>query len=391
MRSKRKFLFYGLVICFQLLLAEGILQGYYRLTAGDWLFNRVGLPIFEQDDHRYYRVKSNLNFRHATNEFEVYYFTDENGLRSDEERSAIKPAKDPDVYRILFTGPSFAFGIAGNYEDIYVTRIAEQLSLENKRVEVINLGTPGQPPGYQLCWIRDAAASFAPDMVVQTVYGDPALLATECSQPSKPFVFVDGYLIRENWTLVRNITSKVKQSAIVFYSWFLYQIISSSERGDEGMGTEFYEDEKLVSGAAPDVVVDTYSEYGRYVRSALGPDIEIAFVHIPYSYVVRPADVVRWSHLDALDPSGSRRKAHLLDVAVNEAGMNFINPLDELIDRDQRERTYYFLNIHFTPAGNEVVADVAAPVIQTLIETHEARRRQLAADRDDPSRLAVAR
>lgn len=63
--------------------------------------------------------------------------------------------------------------------------------------------------------------------------------------------------------------------------------------------------------------------------------------------------------------------------ALSAESITYINPLPELIERDNQERTYYFLNIHFTPAGNEALADAALPVLQERLlerfapDTHE--------------------
>ena len=71
-----------ILLILQIALVEGILQAYYRITNGDYLAKRVDLPIFAPDLHRIYRVQSNLDYQHDTNEFSVSYTTDNFGFRT---------------------------------------------------------------------------------------------------------------------------------------------------------------------------------------------------------------------------------------------------------------------------------------------------------------------
>ncbi|MDH3273563.1 MAG: hypothetical protein OEM64_03345 [Gammaproteobacteria bacterium] len=375
--SSKVILFYGIILVFQLLFMESLAQVYYRVTAGDWLFRRTGVAIYELDEYRNYRVKSNLSYRHTTNEFDVTYYTDRYGLRSDSRQQFVQPAKDSGAYRILFLGPSFTFGWAGDFDDIYVTRIAKQLSVKSRRIEVINLGTPSQPPAHQLCWVERVGAEFHPDMVVQTVYGSTDLIDTECSKPHDQIIVKDGYLIAAEPTMLGRFLGKAKQSAIVFYGWYAYQYLITSKPHSTGMGTDFYDEKRgnrSDSAATNDTVL--YADYIKTIREHLGQNTEVAFIYIPYSYVVRPDDATRWSHLNNLDPIALRDKAAEVTLSLNDISINFINPLNALIDRDKLERTYYYLDIHFTEAGNDVLADVAAPILQKLIENHLTQKLQ---------------
>ena len=45
-----------------------------------------------------------------------------------------------------------------------------------------------------------------------------------------------------------------------------------------------------------------------------------------------------------------------------------INPTGTLVDRDQNTRMYYLYDIHFTPAGNQAVADYVLPLIQEAVQ-----------------------
>jgi len=360
------------MIALQLLVVEGVLQLYYRATSGDWLLRRAVLPVFAPDEHRAYKVKPNLEYRHRTNEFDVVYYTNDLGFRSDASRKTIAEEKPDDTIRILLMGPSFSFGVAGNYEDIYATRFANSLQVPGKKIEIINLGTPGQPPAYQLCWLKSVAPRYQPDMVIQTVYGEPEKLATGCRFPEQLPVIEDGFLYTRTPSPTARALGYLKQSAVVFYLWYVYQALLPETEAQQGLGTELYEVETtnaVEDGARPALpqVRQTFNDYIDYVRQHLG-DVEIAFLHVPFSFTVRPADIRRWSHLTDADPQLFREQAELVSDTLNYNYITYINPLPKLIERDQKERTYYFLNIHFTPAGNEALAEAAVPVLQDILD-----------------------
>ena len=105
----RKISFYLILIILQLVFVDLVLQTFYRVTNGDWLFRRVVLPMYAADDVRVYSVKPNLDYAHITNEFRVNYYTDNLGYRAASPEKVTQIEKADDVYRVLFLGPSFPF------------------------------------------------------------------------------------------------------------------------------------------------------------------------------------------------------------------------------------------------------------------------------------------
>jgi len=150
----RRLLFIGIVMLVIGLFAELLLQTYNYIGAGGFLFRRAVPPIYEANDTRCYGLKPDLDYAHHTNEFKVRIYTNAQGFRTDSRRAAIPVEKDPDVYRVMFLGPSFTMGWANDYEDTYVALIGERLKVSGKRVEVVNVGTPSQGPTPQLCWLE---------------------------------------------------------------------------------------------------------------------------------------------------------------------------------------------------------------------------------------------
>ena len=362
----RKAFFYLIMITLQIALVEGILQAYYRITNGDYLSKRVDLPIFAPDPHRIYRVKSNLDYQHHTNEFSVVYYTDNFGFRAASPTRETNIEKPDGTYRIMFLGPSFTFGTANQYEDMFVTLIGKGLVAPDARIEVINVGTPSQPPRYQLCWLQAMGHKFQPDMIVQTVYGDPLLVEMTCDLSPPLPVVRDGRLYSQEPTFKLWFIARAKQSAIVFYSWYLYQSVFAPEKMEKGLGTELYREGQTDTDNAGEIIAP-FNAYIDFFESVVGKHVKTAFLHIPFSYVVHPEDLARFSHLEANAPDEARKLSERTERLLAENSIIYIDPTNALVDAAASSRMYYFLDVHFTAAGNKTVADMAVPVLQGLI------------------------
>ena len=374
--GKRKTIFFTVILIISVVFIELSLQAYYRISNGSFLFDRVDLSINSPDVYRVYKTKPNLNFRQRTNEFDVTYYTNSQGLRTNSQQKDVNIDKPNNTYRILFLGPSFTFGWANNYEDTYVTIISENISAVGKDIDIMNLGTPAQPINYQLCWLQEIGYKYSPDMVIQTVYGNPGVIPAKCHIPIDHPTIHNGYLYRSNDTLKIRILSVVKNSAIVFYGWYIYQFMISGDDNNVGLGTELYES-KLDNSPNEDYndKVRSYSDYIAFVRETVKRKIPIIFLYIPFSYVVRPADLSRWTLQNLKNPYLLRNEAKEMEMLLEQQNISFVNLTDELISKDKETRTYYFLDLHFTPAGNKVVAEKSIPLIQKVInlDTDEDR------------------
>lgn len=365
--QRRAMLFYMIMIAIPFVFLELSLQIFYRATSGEFLFRRMTIPIYSADEHRYYKNQPNLSYRHRTNEYDVTYYTNSQGFRTDSSRQQISFSKSATTYRVLFLGPSFTFGWANNYEDSYASIIGKSITAPGKNIEVLNLGTPAQPIGYQLCWLEEMGRKFKPDMIIQTIYGNVVDFDTECQEPSNPPFVRNGYLYASDPTLGQRLFQTAKNSAIVFYGWSIYQSLVPDEENNIGLGLELNEQSELVPDRINMAKVESYNKYIQFVKKAVSPDVPIVFLYVPLSYVVRPADMKRWKHRGVKDPYIFRRKAKEVETLLSKHEITLVNPTDELVIRDQETRVYYFLDIHFTPAGNKVLAEKAIPVIQELI------------------------
>ena len=367
--SRRKRILFTIVTVVLLgFFAEASLQVFYRLSVGRWLWQWWAIPIFAPDPVRVYRVKANLDYLHRTSEFTARYMTDALGLRA--ERTS-QPAplipKPDDTFRVLAFGPSFAFGWGVNYEDAYIHRIVEGLHAPGKRVELMNLGTPSQPIPYQLKWLKAVGYRYAPDLIVQTVYGEMQDMESDDTLPDVRPGVRNGYLYpSDKMTFSLWIRRMRTYSAALFYGWHAYHALLRSQT-DSGDGREFYR-KAGPANAGVDEVVHRYKRYLDFVGDATTNKPQVVFLFVPMAHVVRPSDVTRVAHHGALaSPNEVREKARLLTGALFTNHVNMINPTDVLVEHDKATRMYNLYDIHFTVAGNKVVADYSLPRIQDML------------------------
>lgn len=361
-------LLFGLILAGVALLSIEIpLQLYYRFSAGEWLFRRTLPPIYETDATRCYRVKPDLDYVHHTNEFAIHLYTNAQGFRTDARRLPVSLEKPADVYRVLFLGPSFTFGWGSDHEQTYAARIASALRVPGKRIELLNAGTPAQPADQQLCWFAKEGWRYQPDLVVQTSYGDRVdPMPGACPEVLGCPYIEDSLLFFERPTLRKRALLALKSLGTVFYAYYLYDLIQSA-RPQPGVGTgkELYGAARVAEGDLTTLVAG-YRDFARFVRERAGPATQVAFVHVPLSFLVHASDRARWSFILDVVPEAAQARTRAESAALAAAGIPFVDALDPLIANGERERQFFWLDIHLTPAGNATVADAALPVLQEL-------------------------
>jgi hypothetical protein len=273
------------------------------------------------------------------------------------------------VYRVLFLGPSFTFGWGSDHEESYAARIASGLRVPGKRVELINVGTPAQMPEQQLCWFEHEGYRYQPDLVVQTSYG-PRIgpMASACPERLECPIVEDSLLYYAPPTAARRIIARIKNLGSVFYGFYLYNMLVSQEQDPRvGMGKELYGS----AGAAQEDdlpgLVASYLGFAGFVHRVAGEGTRVAILHLPLSFQVHPGDRARWRHVTRVDPDEELARTRTGIAALRATGLVVIDPIDPLIEAASRERQYFWLDIHLTPAGNQTVANVALPALQRLV------------------------
>jgi hypothetical protein len=365
--NARKTLFIVAIAGLLFVTLEFLLQIFYFATVGDFIFRRALPPIYEADPTRCYRVKANLEYVHHTNEFEIELYTNSIGLRTDSDHLEIPEKKADGIYRILITGPSFAFGWGANYDEIYTTLIENGLVLPGKRIQIMNLGTPSQGSAHQLCWLKKIGYRYTPDMVFHTSYGR-VVTARAANCPAKlecPDV-QNGHLVPHDLSSRHRFKAFLKRFGTVFYGYYAYNMIVRPDPAPDA-SKALHMSPQAYSGVGLEEIVQSYLDYEDYVKSVLGPETAVAFMYLPYSYQVHTEDIDRFADVHAEDIPDGRRQISETISRLKERGVSILNTLPPLLDLADRERFYYWLDIHLTPAGNRVVAEAAIPFIRDLI------------------------
>ncbi|MBK7951829.1 MAG: hypothetical protein IPK00_24460 [Deltaproteobacteria bacterium] len=368
----RRILFTSILAALVVIYLEIFLQIFYFASVGDFLFRRALPPIYAADPVRCYRVASDLDYVHRTNEFEIQIYTNSLGLRTDASHREYAKPKPDDVYRILVTGPSFAFGWGANYEEIFPTLIERGLSVPGKRVEVMNLGTPSQGSAHQLCWMKEVGYAYQPDMVLHVSYGNEVNpVAMDCPTRAElecPTI-EDGQLVPAGVDSVARAKAFVKRFALVFYGYYAWNAVAKPEPVPDATRS-LYAKGETASGSETsfEALADTYAGHVDFLKHLLGERTQVAFIYLPYSFAVHPDDIVRFPGLTPEDVPITRERIAAGVEAVTARGLPILDTLPPLMKAASDHRLYYWLDIHFTPYGNRVVAEVATPFVQELID-----------------------
>jgi hypothetical protein len=356
-------------LMFLILVVEIALQGFYFFTSGGFVFSRVAVPIFTTDPHSVWAVQPNLSYHHATSEFSIDVFTNSEGFRTSSAREEYAKSHADDLFRIIVLGPSFAFGWGVDHEDSFAqilqARLLEVGFGDGRRIEVINRGIPGLPAAHNLEWYRQVGRNYAPDLVIQFMYGSmlPA-------RPPNNYVDEDGFLRDKNVTARQRLVAQAKKSAVVFYTWMVYTRLRSESAESGATGT--------IEGAGRDLSVrEAFDPESQEVRDAaifyddLRRTVEdsgarLLVFHFPLSYVVHSEDMARWRHLGVRNVDQQIAYNDAFAQHLDREGYVCLNGTSDLVDHAESTsaRLYYWLDVHWTPEGNSAAADSVAEYLQ---------------------------
>jgi SGNH hydrolase-like domain, acetyltransferase AlgX len=340
-----------------LLCIEIGLQLYYYANAHQSLLTRNARPIFAPNKYCKFFNKANLSYVHKTNEFKIHLYTNSKGFRVPRPGIEYSKEKAPDTFRILLLGPSFAYGWGVNYEDTVAARLDKMLGSclpAKSKIEIINAGVPSLGPLPQLNWLIHVGVLYKPDLIIQFIYGSMAVY------PDDPNLFVDreGYLEHSGLSTSEWLFREAKKSAIVFYGWMLYTDLFPSSNGEVlGAGRKLERAPEFNPDAPDEKTSMVY--YSRLERTAQENGARLSIVYFPLSYCIHRGDLIRWRHLGA-DPDIDGQIAFDRSFCgyLNREGVDCLNVTPDLVKAaaESPKRLYYWLDIHWTPRGNLVVA-----------------------------------
>ena len=365
-------------LVFLFVFVEVALQAFYYATAGDFLFRRVGVAIFAPDPHSGVFNRPGLELEHGTQEFSATYYTDEAGLRVSAPGARYVQDKPEGTYRVMLLGPSFAFGWGVDFEDTFAAILERELESRKfasaRDIEVVNAGVPSMPAAPHLRWFEAVGRDYDPDLVVQFIYG--SMVVPNRPQPDAR-VDDEGYLIPKDYRLGRRVRAQLKKFATVFYGWVLWTRLDSllQEEQEADGGAVLGAGRELATAVDFDPrrddvreALDFYEDLRRVVTEA-GSDLLV--VYFPLSYAIHRSDVSRWKHLGVHDVEAQIAFDRDFARHLSSLGLPTKDITGELAEAAaDGERLYYWLDIHWTPAGNEVAARAIA---EHLVETRSPR------------------
>jgi len=344
------------------LLTEGCLQTFYRLTTGSYLISRDTPPIYSSDPVSGWTNTPSLSYRHVTPEFIADIYTNSQGFRVSSHHEEYEHPRPGNIFRILLLGPSFAFGWGVNYEDTFGAQLQETLAktgiANGTRVEVLNHGVPYQSPANGLDWFKARGKDYGPNLVIQFIYGSLEVEAV----PDTSITVSDGHIILKASGMGAQIWSYAKMSATVFYSGVIVGLIHKSlyhedsiERID-GAGRHMRNSRGFELDDLP--VKRSLVFYENLKRTVEETGARLLLVYFPLAYIVHPEDRTRWA-LHGVENIDSQIEFNQMFASyLNENGIRCLNLTEFFIDaaREGNGRLYYWLDIHWTKLGNVVAA-----------------------------------
>jgi hypothetical protein len=362
-------------LVFLLLVVEVALQAFYYVTAGSLLIARTDVALWAPDEWSGVFNKPNLAHRHRTHEFQATNYTNDQGFRVPEGGGSYALDPPPDTTRIMLLGPSFAFGWGVDYEETFGHLLERRLEEggwggRGRRVQLLNAGVNSLGPAPQLNWFRHVGRRFQPDLVIQFIYGS---MAVDGDPRSRLEATPEGYLVPADASWGAELRARVKKSALVFYAWILSTKLQALLPGPGaggaseviGAGRELHLHDAFDLGD-PEVIESLafYRDLRDETRDA-GADLLV--VYFPLSYAVHPEDESRWRHLGLRDVDAqlaySRAFCDHLASAESIPCLDLGGRLRQAA-RERGERLYYWLDVHWTEAGNR---EAAAAVAEHLL------------------------
>jgi hypothetical protein len=373
-RSRRILGTFGYLL-FLVICLEVVLQVFYYVTARDFLFARTGLPIWAADEWSGIGNKPGMAYRHRTNEFDTAIFTNEQGFRVPSAGITYSVDPPPAAKRVMLLGPSFAFGWGVDYEQTFGHVLETRLEASGwggePRVQVINAGVPSLGVGPQLNWFEHSGRRFRPDLVVQFVYGS---MTVRDRTHSPHEVTREGYIVPAGSTWVDALRGHAKKSAVVFYGWMVTKrvqamwldpgAVDGGEVVGAGRSLELHDTFDLDDPT----VIESLVVYRRLLEATRSAGAQVLVVYFPLSYVVHPDDMSRWSSRGVRNVEAQVAfDAAFCDHLASNEGIPCLDLTSALRRAAQQldERLYYWLDVHWTEAGNRVAAMAVADYLTT--------------------------
>lgn len=299
-----------------------------------------------------FRLAPGISMHMREAEYDVLIQTNSLGMRDDE----LKPKSGP---RVLLLGDSFAMGYGVERGQLFADLLEKRLG-----VDVVNAATGGYEIVQQVRALEEYAPILKPDLVLYALY-----LGNDLAQNDEWEVLADGslhnrereYPVRQPFelklrTLARNLVYGIRKGR--------------SEKEGEWLPLEGYLG--LCERTLGEEAIADYDEadslLGKLADESRALGIPLLVLMLPYRSMVEPEAhdslARRIPELDARYDLA--RPAREIGARMTARGIDHADVTPALVAETRAKGTPLFFPIdgHLTPAGNEVVASFALPLVR---------------------------
>lgn len=305
------------------------------------------------------------------------------GLRGSE----LESPKRADSYRIVMLGDSFTMGKGVEEEETFSSRLAERLnsealSLPHPRYEVVNAGIDSFSPLLEYLLLREEWGELDPDLVVlnfdmsdlvQDTYYQSQVFYTEAgelrgaSTRDGQSLDMSGYDGLGRW-LNRNTFYTAMAFRWLFPpgEWVVAHMATPELLRHTLAGSEndFDREWRL-----------TLRNLHRIARMCAAREVPFVLSVYPWAHQVSP-ELSRTAMREFLEPGYAlgRRSVGTLRNFARAYDVPFLDATPAFRDRySANPDLYYDLDLHWTPAGHEVMAEALEPVVAQAIRADRSR------------------
>ena len=362
--------FWLLYIVCLFLVTEASLQFFYRFTTGTYLYVRDKPPLYASDPYSGWTNQPFLAYRHVTPEFSTEIYTNGEGFRVSSAQEEYQKKRPSNTFRILLLGPSFAFGWGVNFEDSFGAHLQRLLAVQNfangSRIEVLNHGVPGLPAANELEWLKQVGKDYRPDLVVHFTYGSFEVIP----KPETNVAVHNGLVVQSNAGIKELVWGYAKNAASVFYTGIVINRVSKAVSKDisamriEGAGREM-RNSPTFSIQDP-LISDSVIFYRTLRETVEAAGAKLLIVYFPLAYVVHPEDRMRWVLQGVQNIEEQIQFNRTFASFLNENGFRCLNVTEQFVQRakTEKQRLYYWLDVHWTASGNVLAAQLVADYLQ---------------------------
>jgi hypothetical protein len=347
-------------------------KGFFWVRTPDYGWGLApGRERLSYDDHGEFRTVVRINSR---------------GLHDVEH----KITKGEGIFRVLVLGDSYIEALQVDLEQSFGRVLEQRLNTQtNRSVEVVSAGVSSWGTDNELLYFRHEGYKYHPDLVLLAFTA-----SNDVRENYAPFNRMDPWANMTKPTFVLSPTGSLEMQAgapvpppppwwrQLYVGAYLYERLGGRvvlpQRGQNNTppprdpNAPHVPPDLLVHAPEyPDVVKEAWRVTEALIRALRG---EAAAHGANFAVMVHSGP---WAHYDdrwrlmlALEPGAAetwdrRKPARLIDAFLSSEGIPSVDLFDALEAGKVRERMFFGVNVHWTPAGHRVAAETVSDFLVT--------------------------